>query len=196
MMNKSNIVGIDFGSKLAGTTSACFFHDDKLHFESTKKGQDADTMLNRFLQSGVYKYVFIDSPLSLPYAFYDTSSHNDYFYRNCDSELGAMSPMFLGGLTARAIRLKNNLQPQLDFYECYPGALAKRLNLQEFGYKTEAIYINKCCKQLSESYPHKLAKKPVNWHEFDALMAWHTGLRFLKNEAEKWGVEAEGIIYV
>jgi hypothetical protein len=195
MMNKSNIVGIDFGSKLAGTTSICFFNNDLLHFESTKKGQDADTMMLRFLQSSMYKYVFIDSPMSLPLAYFG-ASYSDFFYRKCDSDLGAMSPMFLGGLTARAMRLKSNLSAQLEFFECYPGALAKMYHLQEQGYKTELIYINKCCQKLAEFQTFKLARKPISWHEFDALLAWVIGLRYLTNQVEKWGDESEGLIYV
>jgi uncharacterized protein len=97
--------------------------------------------------------VCIDAPLSLPGVFTGLAGCDDYFYRASDRALRAMSPMFLGGLTARAMRLANHSASRLarraaqreheqndehghiHFYETYPAEAARRLALKEVGYK-------------------------------------------------------------
>jgi len=194
-MNKKNLIGIDLGSKMAGTTSICFYMDDYLHFETSRKNQDADNMITRLLWSGNYKFVFIDAPLSVPAAIYNKSYHN-YFYRICDEQLGAMSPMFLGGLTARAIKLADSMRQQIVFRECYPAALSKMLALTEQGYKSDVVYINKCIRALQIHYDIQLKTKLNFWHEFDALLCWIIGWRYLTERVDVFGDENEGLIYV
>jgi predicted nuclease with RNAse H fold len=101
------IVGIDYGAKLAGTTVAAWNENGSLHWKCSGKKQDADKWLEEKLLQLRPDLIFMDAPLSLPGVY--SGQGTDYFYREGDRALGAMSPMFLGGLTARAMQLKANL---------------------------------------------------------------------------------------
>lgn len=119
-------VGIDYGSKLAGTTVLCWEQDGQLHYQQSEKKKDADQWLIQLIQELSPPEVFIDAPLSLPAAYHGKGE--DFFYRDCDRELRAMSPMFLGGLTARAMKLRHLLSPQqIVFQETYPAELVRNL---------------------------------------------------------------------
>lgn len=54
--------------------------------------------------------VCIDAPLSLPGVYFDKNKFHDYLYRKCDNACKAMSPMFVGAFTARAIQLQKLLE--------------------------------------------------------------------------------------
>lgn len=196
VLNKSNIAGIDYGSKLAGTTSVCFFHEDKLHFESSRRGQDADDMLRYFLGGSQIKSVFIDAPLSLPGVYFDNEKFSDFFYRECDIIVGAMSPMILGNLTARAMKLSASMVHNIAFYETHPARLAKAIHLQEMGYKGEFVYINKCFYEIKKHFEINISRKPNSWHELDALLCWISAYRHLTDEVSVYGDQVEGLIYV
>lgn len=88
-------LGIDYGSKLAGTTAICYQEGDALTIIQSEKKQDADRFINDTVESLKPEQIFIDAPLSLPAAYFGNG--DDYFYRDCDRQLKAMSPMFLGG---------------------------------------------------------------------------------------------------
>ena len=116
--------GIDYGSKLAGTTVVTYDKDGKLYQKSSAKKQDADRMILSWVQSLKPDFVFIDAPLSLPAAYFGKGEN--YFYREADIELKAMSPMFLGGVTARAISLKKQIEAEgVEVFETYPGGLVR-----------------------------------------------------------------------
>ena len=113
-------LGIDYGSKLAGTTSICWLEQDKLSIKQSSKKENADEMIEDILNHLKPEFVFIDCPLTLPSAYHGEG--DDFFYRHCDKELRAMSPMFLGGLTARGMRLKHNSKSS-HWHEVYPLSL-------------------------------------------------------------------------
>jgi len=190
-------VGIDYGSKLAGTTAVCF-HDGGLVFEQSQKGKDADEFIIEVVNRIRPVKIFIDAPLSLPGAYFEKSPDNDFFYRRCDRELKAMSPMFLGGLTARAIKLKYYFHETAgDFYEAYPRGLVDELikEDEQFGrhYKSDLKIFTDL---LIIKFELKLVEYPTNWHQCDALLAYLTGLRFLKGNFLRYGDPGEGLIYV
>jgi uncharacterized protein len=191
-----NFAGIDFGSKLAGTTAIC--HDDGgIKFLQSEKGRDADWFLESFVREWQPEKIFIDAPLSLPKAYF-SNDHRDFFYRKCDRETKAMSPMFLGGLTARAIRLKHDLEKTgVLFFESYPRGLVDELSkkdpaLLEF-YKTD---IRKFTDRLILLCKPDLKMAPVTWHQADALLAFLIGDRFHRSLCKTYGDETEGLIYV
>jgi len=191
----NNFCGIDYGSKLAGTTSICFEVDNKLVFLQSEKKKDADKMIIQFFENLRIKQVFFDAPLSLPRAFFGEGE--DFFYREGDSAIGAMSPMFLGGLTARAIKLKTTFEKTgISFFEAYPGGLAKELNIKEKGYKKDSEQLIFLTEFISKNFDLKLKKHPSNWHQFDSLLAFVVGLRFNANQALFFGDEGEGGIWV
>ena len=96
-------IGIDYGAKLAGTTAICFEQSGQLKIWQSEKKKDADKFVQESIKQLQPTTVFIDAPLSLPLAYFGEGEN--YFYRECDKILKGMSPMFLGGLTARAMRL-------------------------------------------------------------------------------------------
>jgi len=193
MKEKVKWIGIDYGSKLAGTTAICHEDKGKLNFTQSEKKQDADAFISSFVDEYEPIYIFIDAPLSLPAAYFGKG--NDFFYRKCDRELKAMSPMFLGGLTARAMSLKSS-HPKQTFLESYPGYLIK----ETCGYgkfyqkrKTYETYIhNKLKKQLDLNFK----SAPKNWHQLDALACWVIGWRHFNGEGQVIGDENEGRIYL
>lgn len=188
------IAGIDFGSKLAGTTVLAWFDGQQLHLEQTAKGQDADALLEKWVAEKSIKQIFMDAPLSLPGVY--TGEGSDYFYRAGDRELGAMSPLFLGGLTARAMRLAAGWRKAgVEVYEAYPGALWKEIGDKKLAYKKDTAHLSDCLALLQKHWPVGLPA-PTNWHQFDALMALTTGWRYEQSLVKVYGEAQEGRIYV
>ena len=191
--------GIDYGSKLAGTTCICFESPSgQVEFLSSVKGQDADSMILGFCASHQPHYLFLDAPLSLPAVYAQgLNGGQDYFYRACDKELKAMSPMFLGGLTARAMKLAADMgSKQIEVFETYPKWQAQRLGLQSMGYKGELSCIDQCLEAILKSHPLPLSRPPATWHEFDALLALLAAYRYTQDEHLTVGDPKEGLIYL
>lgn len=184
-------IGIDYGSKLAGTTVIAYEQKGTIHFKQSEKKQDTDEMILTFISEWNVGHVFIDAPLSIPLAYYGKAE--DYFYRQADIEAKAMSPMFLGGLTARAMRLKSQC-PSAKFYESYPKMVIKQvLNLQAYNKKEKFYPIILEEKPIRHQF--KFSNPIQNWHQFDALMAWYIGDRYFKDDAQNLGDPEEGLIW-
>jgi predicted nuclease with RNAse H fold len=199
MQDKAPLVGIDYGSKLAGTTVMAYSHDrQEVRFLSSRKGEDADAFLLKLLRGLHPDQVFMDAPLSLPGVYKGIPGFSDYFYRQADRSLKAMSPMFLGGLTARAMQLSTALEKEgIDCMEVYPAALAAYLNFQSRGYKKQKEAFFNLKGQLIEKYHLKFPDGfPNSWHYFDALLALLSGLRYEQHLIRQEGSEEEGFIYV
>lgn len=190
------ILGLDFGSKMAGTTAVCF-DAGGLQFEQSQKGKDADAFIMEIVDMLQPSKIFMDAPLSLPKAYFGQSG-NDFFYRRCDRELKAMSPMFLGGLTARAIRLKHLFATAgIVVLEAYPRGLVNKL-AENNGLFT-ALYKNDLpafTGLLVETFGIKMFSAPTSWHQCDALLAYLTGTRWLDGRHTQFGDAGEGLIIV
>lgn len=189
----NHFFGIDYGSKVAGTTSICRMNNDgKLDFATSVKGRDADLWIKKMIEAHTPEKVYIDAPLSLPGAYYGKDSN--YFYRQADRDLRAMSPMFLGGLTARAIKLRSELS--LPFLEVYPAGLVDHLHLSSHYDKKSnniTVFLDVLGKRVELP---ALTETPANWHEVDALLCWITGQRHSNHEAIAYGRPDEGQIWV
>lgn len=199
MESKKPLVGIDYGSKLAGTTvMAWSFNRQDVFFAQSRKGSDADAFLEAELKRLQAERIFIDAPLSLPGVYTNIPGYDNFFYRKADRELGAMSPLFLGGLTARAMQLTTRLAvDKVGFVEAYPAALARELNLKAKGYKKKKESFYELLAILGHDYGLKLpADLPVSWHYFDALLAFITGLRTEQQQFMVFGNQEEGFVYV
>lgn len=190
-------LGIDYGSKLSGTTAIVFVDKNHLKTDISAKKQSADRWLDGWVKQLNPEAVCMDAPLSLPgvYRYPD-----DYFYRKADRELKAMSPMFLGGLTARAIRLSNQWKSKgIVVYESYPGGLARKLLPEALQYKKPKVHIPAVLEELKNHLPAGLQFEKQdfqNWHHVDALLAWLVGYRIKKRIANYYGDEDEGIIWL
>ncbi|MDO1448829.1 DUF429 domain-containing protein [Rhodocytophaga aerolata] len=195
------IYGIDYGSKLAGTTVVAWVDTlaKFIHLTSSQKKEDADLFIHTTLLKLKPATVFMDAPLSLPGVYTHLANCHDYFFREADKQLQTMSPMFLGGLTARAIKLKRELEAlSIPVYETYPAAQAIRLGLVETGYKKSSVAIPAIVRLLENHMtPFILPNNPLTtWHQVDALLALLAGLRFMNKQHEVFGNEVEGAILV
>lgn len=196
MTEINTLAGIDFGAKLAGTTALTSIQNSKFNILQCKKGEDADAWLLEQIHKLKIKTVFIDAPLSLPPAYLDEASV-EFFYREADRTLGAMSPMFLGGLTARAMKLKRILNAQkISVFETYPAALVRELLPASAFYKKD---IEKFRKELRhKTMIHDLPSLPklTTFHQADSLLAWLSGYRHLHYQSKSFGSSEEGLIFI
>ncbi|MCB0661376.1 MAG: hypothetical protein KDC24_01445 [Saprospiraceae bacterium] len=190
------IVGIDYGAKMAGTTVMVWNDGEILHWAGTSKNQDADKWLEKELISLHPEWVFIDAPLSLPGVY--TGNGEDYFYREGDKLLQAMSPMFLGGLTARAMRLKNQLDGLgMQVFETYPVKVVTKLgDLKSMYLKKNKTALPEFLLHLEKQLPLPWTTPPESWHGADAFLAWMGGYRHTIGIAENFGNEQEGLIWI
>lgn len=196
MSKHIKFAGIDYGSKRAGTTVICFQENHKLQFISSVKKQDADAMILDWVKSWQPDQIFIDAPLSLPKAYLQQEENPDFFYRKCDRLVGAMSPLFLGGLTARAIQLKFWLNQQhIEVLETYPKLQAQSTGIP--GYKKGIIYLKEQADFLKDLFNLEVEVEEVlNLHYLDAFLAYITGIRFNHNQHQSWGDPDEGCIII
>lgn len=195
----TRFIGIDYGSKLAGTTVVAFANDSNLiEFKTSEKKKDADKFLIKTVEALQPEYIFLDAPLSLPGVYTNSQQFEDYFYRKGDKILKGMSPMFLGGLTARAMRLKHHFENQgKKVIEIYPAIHAQRMDLKAYNYKKQLQYIPDVLAILQHNLPLKVNWKTIKtWHQVDALLAYYAGFRYSKGDAESFGDAEEGMIWV
>lgn len=193
-----SVVGIDYGSKLAGTTVVAYYSNGLVRFKSSKHQQDADKFISELLLVLKPQYVFLDAPLSLPGKYLSREQYDDYFYRAADKELGAMSPMFLGGLTARAMKLRDYLESAgMQVFETYPSYKAKLLKLPNNKYKGDEKHILELAQSVAAEFDMSVNFDQIeNWHYFDALLAFVAGIRYCSNKHLVFGTEEEGQIVV
>ena len=195
-MNSHNEViwGIDFGSNLSGTTVICTWNGAELTMIQSAKKQSADDMILKEMESQEPDLIMIDAPLSLPPALLGSEkTGGDYFFRHCDKSLKAMSPMFLGGLTARAIRISHLAQKAgIKILETYPAAQARRMALLNYKKAPPDEIARQVC--LENKFPSISAMD--NAHQLDALLALVAGLRYKKGIAIQYGEPSEGVIYI
>lgn len=188
------IVGIDYGSNLAGTTVVCFGnYMGQLHIERSAKKINTDQWLIKLLDKISPKLIGIDAPLSIPLALKQKNpkSNQNFFFRQCDIETKAMSPMFLGGLTARAIALKSKA-PSAQWIEVYPARLVAELKLKH--YKKD---ISKCMAELTAHYQITINPSDLtDWHALDSVLAYLSAFRFSINKHITFGGPSEGLIVV
>lgn len=192
-------IGVDYGAKQAGTTAAVMEVQGQLRVWQSPDGMDADCWLKDLIQEQQATVIYIDAPLTLPMVYGQSphTTNSDYFYRQADRELRAMSPMFIGGLTARAIKLRAELaESGVALLETYPAALVRLLlpNLQ--GYKKSPATLSEFSEALQGLLPIQLQDQPQNWHQFDAVLAWFSGYRHEASQSVLYGDAREGRIIV
>lgn len=194
------IIGIDYGAKMAGTTViARLYEHNKVDFFSSSKNKDADKFIVDFIKENEDVWLaYIDAPLSLPMVYSAKIPNGNFFYREADQATGAMSPMFLGGLTARAMQLSVKLTKQgVKVVETYPSKLAEVLCLKEKDYKKNTNQIASLCDILKERSGLEFDNSMVNtWHHFDALLCLYSAKRYETQSAMVFGNPSEGTITV
>lgn len=185
--------GIDYGSKLAGTTAICYNQDNQLFLLNSEKKKSADQFIAQAIKALNPSAIYIDAPLSIPAAYF--GSGDNFHYRKCDRETLAMSPMFLGGLTARAMSLRNEFQ-QLKFHECYPSYFIREvIDAKNYYNKKEGIPNNQILNLIQDQTNFHIPELE-SYHQLDAVICWVSGMRHIKNEHLVLGDENEGLIIV
>ncbi len=192
-MTEPFFLGIDFGARHAGTTAICFPDGNSLMVLQTKKGEDADSFCKHWLELLMPEAVMIDAPLSLPAAYFGKGG--DFFYRNCDREAGAMSPLFLGGLTARAMQLADCYKQQgISFYEVYPKLAFQRL-FPGIVKPSKKETFAELFEKLEGVLGFDIKTGETSAHGFDAVLAWYSGQQIFRGEAVSLGDANEGLIF-
>ena len=194
------LFGIDYGSKLTGNTVIAIFHEMKIFFMNVDKGVDADKFILNAANHFTPQKIFIDAPLTLPGVYLKINGCNDFHFRQADLDLGAMSPMFLGGFAARAMELKLALeQIGIEIYETYPRILATRLNLKTKGYKGSVLGLKDCRSEVVNHFSSSIQLRIheiTTWHHLDALLALMSALNYIQGEGKTYGLKEEGLIYI
>jgi len=194
------VFGIDYGSKLSGNTVIAIFRENKIFFMDVDAKVDADQFIRNAVEHFKPETVFIDAPLSLPGVYKNPESFSDYHFRVADRETQAMSPMFLGGLAARAMDLGAWIKEQsIDVRETYPKLMANRFDLKKHGYRTNKNALKECTKRVNGCIKEPLefnATEVKTWHHLDALLALMSALSFHCGDFKTYGDPAEGLIYV
>ena len=195
---KQRIVGINYGYKYSGTTVICYNTFHEVRFILSSKNSDADTFIMNEVLHIDPDVVLIDAPLSLPGVYKHVNGYADYFFRKCDSEMQAVSPMFVGGLTARAIGLKKQLNDfGFQVFETYPRKMLDLLSLPVQIYKHGLADLEWMLDIFMKTACITLNKKLITtWHHFDSLLAFFSGLRYMSQESRVFGKADEGLVYV
>lgn len=182
------VAGIDYGSKLAGTTALALAQDGRITLEGSVKGRCADTWLAAALERSRPAVIALDAPLSLPGVY--TGRGTDHHYRRCDRECGAMSPMFLGGLTARSMALRARMEGLgATWIETYPSRVAlERLGVARD--QDEAVMAG-----LRALLPAWEIPQPDGPHQRDALLALAAALLWVSGAGKAYGDPEEGLIW-
>lgn len=192
----STHIGIDFGARYAGTTALCFASGNTLHFIQARKKQDADDLCRRYISELKPDFVMIDAPLSLPFVYRGTSASSadasaDFFFRHADRQLNAMSPMFLGGLTARAMQLASYFTPAgIPFFETWPTRIRHCFGSDQ---RPEPEALN---SQISKVTGLGLIHDSrLTRHGIDSVLAWYAGWLKINGKLRAYGYESEGLIW-
>jgi hypothetical protein len=107
-----------------------------------------------------------------------------------------MSPMFLGGLTARAISLSKKMNGT-ELKETYPRKLVDILKLPADEYKHANKYLSSFVVRLKKMSDMNINEAQItSWHHVDALLALLSGLRYLEKNDQQYGIPEEGVIIV
>jgi uncharacterized protein len=197
-MNAKTLIGIDYGSRVAGTTSLALLRPNSdITVFHTQKGQDADHfILDHVKQLACPCLIALDAPLSLPGVYQNLHGYSDYFYRVADRQLKAMSPMFLGGLTARAMQLSVALRSEgCEVFEAYPSALHLIIaEIREIRQESPINTLPFFTAYFGRSIQLDRDIKPTK-HAIDALCALVIASRLYNGNFCTAGEPSEGLIY-
>ena len=197
---KGCVAGVDYGGKTTGTTVLAVWQAGQFALHPTRVNQNADRWLLNTLTELQPSLVFMDAPLGLPGVYRGLKGCTDYHKRAVDHTVGAMSPMYLGGFTARAMELAAQLTAAgLQVHETYPKQVAKNLGLDFAHYKNKkepTPNIEATWQQLQQKLDWlPTMPAPHSWDMVDATLALHAAMRFASGQGTRLG-NKEGYIWV
>jgi predicted nuclease with RNAse H fold len=184
-------IGIDLGARSSGNTVVCRRERGLFVFERPLQGNDGDAWLEERITDLRPDAIYIDAPLSLPGAYFGRGA--DHFFRAADLQARGMSPMFLGGLTARAIRFAQRWRDAgIAVHEVYPAALIRQAWEHLHIAPGKAIPRHKL--RLMAGMCSLPPPSPADRHEADAWLCWVIGHRHRAGKAKVFGAPDEGLI--
>lgn len=173
---------------MAGTTAIASLSDNWITLTSCPKGQDADAWIENHVLTIQPSIIAIDAPLTLPSGLMGLGA--DFHLRLADRLCGAMSPMFLGGLTARAMAMKATSKGIGIWIETYPSWIAKmRSNCLRTDHGTIMAW-------LQGIWPTVALPQPVDQHQVDALLALSAAEQLRRSTSLRYGDPREGVIII
>ena len=105
--------------------------------------------------------------------------------------------MFLGGLTARAMKMKRLLTAQnISVFETYPAALVRQILPHSKFYKKDIQGFRKELHTIIRGLELSALPHFATFHQVDSLLAWISGYRHLTHQSNIVGSEQEGLIYI
>ncbi|MCF8237279.1 MAG: DUF429 domain-containing protein [Saprospiraceae bacterium] len=183
------IVGIDYGARKAGTTALAVKRGSRIDLLACLKGADADQWILDHLLTIQPRVIAIDAPLSLPSGVMGKGSQ--FHMRLADQLCGAMSPMFLGGLTARAMSLRYHYpDDQVTWLETYPSWTAKRRLHCTRETHTPIL------QAMEQLWPGSGIPSPGDQHQMDALLALMAAHHWATMMSWHFGDPREGVIVI
>ena len=191
-----HIVGIDFGARMAGTTAITYVKNNQLLVEQSTRKSDADRWLAEKVELSAWNILCLDAPLSLPAGC--LGKGHDFNFRKADRLTRAMSPMFLGGLTARAMSHAHAWRKSgKQVLEAYPGFLVQQFpDLKTHYQKKQIASVHAFVAELQKQLPIEIACDVTTYHQADSLLCWYTGYRYVNGLASSFGEETEGLIWI
>ncbi|TVR79848.1 MAG: DUF429 domain-containing protein [Saprospirales bacterium] len=185
--------GLDFGANKSGNTAIAISNGSAIEFHQSKAKESADDWLATMVTRFPPEIIAIDAPLSLPAGW--CGGTGDLFYRECDQKLKAMSPLFLGGLTARAVKFSRRLRHRgVEVIESYPKGFVN--HLLDGQYPEPEGDLNPVLSMLPGNIKLRLTSQPSNEHQMDALICLVVAYRFSQRQTIRFGKYGEGIIHV
>ncbi len=174
---------------MAGTTAMAVKTGSRIELLACPKGTDADQWIMDHFQSIQPTIIALDAPLSLPTGV--LGKGDQFHMRLADQLCGAMSPMFLGGLTARAMSLRYHYPDgQATWLETYPSWMAKcRFGCSR---KDHAPLLQGLKEIWSESH----LPLPRDQHQMDALLALLAAWQWTAHNSWLYGDPKEGVIVI
>lgn len=193
--------GIAYGSKLSGNTVISIMKNNKIYFLDVDENVDCDEFILNAARHFKPEIVYINAPLSVPAVYKCVNGFKDHQFRKADKELCSISPMIIGGVTARAIELKEKLEAELEtkVYETCSKSQAKNYCLDQHGYKKNGLHLVSCRNHIGAQLSKKVmfdCTDVKTWNHLDAFLSLITAMRFVMGMANSHGDPDEGLIYV
>lgn len=197
----NTMFGINFSSKLSGNTVICLLSKNKIFFIDVDEDVDADIFIYNAAKHFQPEIIFLNAPLSIPGVFRSVNSCCDHQYRQADKEICGISPMIIGGVTARAMELKQKLESEFNtkVYETSSKAQAENYGLLTKGFKCGRKELLECRFEITSHLDKNLminCQDIKSWDHLNALLSLITAIRFVNGEAHTHGISEEGVIYV
>ncbi|GJQ63718.1 MAG: hypothetical protein SCALA702_27710 [Melioribacteraceae bacterium] len=182
------LLGIDLGGRTTNKTAVSLLDSENRSVEvysSEDVGRVTaknDANFINFVNNLNADIIGIDAPLSLP-----DFTKPDYLYRKADKVAGALSPMTIGEITARAIFLSHNLNAPT--FEVYPKSLLKLHNLPSTGYKNDPSKLITIVEAIKQIYSIQINDFPLTGDNVDSILCSVVLLHYIEGNYEMYGEE-------